>query len=174
MVSMSIREGVRRRSQARLVGAVTAVLVLAWGTAVVSAAENGERGPDTLRVVTYNIKLGGALKLERKFPESLKPQISIARMFRLGKRLKAPDILALQEVCSDEGGWQLEYFREMQEQQSGESHMVFAPAHPDGANFMCDRGQAIYSRYPIVDSGMIQLPNTRQDRSVTWAEIDLP
>ncbi|QSQ25015.1 endonuclease/exonuclease/phosphatase family protein [Pyxidicoccus parkwayensis] len=122
-----------------------------------------------LRVVTYNVHLGEALKDERK-SGALK---SMRETFREEKYLWAVDILGLQELCSDEGGWQLAYFDELMRSWGGPSYSAYALADPVEKT-MCARVEAIYSRHPIIDSGVIELPNVRQPRSAVWADIDVP
>lgn len=121
-----------------------------------------------LRVVTYNVHLGESLIGERKGGGG-----SIREKFRDEKYLWAVDILGLQELCSDEDGWQLDYFDELMRSWGGQSYRAFALSDPVG-KMMCGRVEAIFSRHPIVDSGAIELPNVRQPRSAVWADIDVP
>lgn len=121
-----------------------------------------------LRVVSYNVHLGEALIDERKGDSR-----SMSRTFREHESLRDVDILGLQELCSDEGGWQLDYFDALMHSSGGPSYSAVALSDPVG-KMMCGRVEAIFSRHPIVDSGAIDLPNVRQPRSAVWADIDVP
>lgn len=93
--------------------------------------------------------------------------------FRDNATLRDVDILGLQELCSDEDGWQVDYFDKLMRSFGGPSYSAVALADPVGKT-MCARVEAIFSRHPIVDSGVIELPNVRQPRSAVWADIDVP
>jgi endonuclease/exonuclease/phosphatase family metal-dependent hydrolase len=121
-----------------------------------------------LRVISYNVHLGEALNDERAGGSR-----SMLQAFRDNATLRDVDILGLQELCSDEGGWQLDYFDKLMRSFGGPSYSVVALADPAGKT-MCARVEAIFSRHPIVDSGVIELPNVRQPRSAVWADIDVP
>jgi endonuclease/exonuclease/phosphatase family metal-dependent hydrolase len=121
-----------------------------------------------LRVISYNVHLGEALIDERDGGSS-----SMSKAFHERKMMWNVDILGLQELCSDEGGWQLDYFDTLMRSFGGPSYSAFALSDPVG-KMMCGRVEAIFSRHPIVDSGAIELPNVRQPRSAVWADIDVP
>lgn len=97
----------------------------------------------------------------------------MVRAFRDNATLRDVDILGLQELCSDEGGWQVDYFNKLMRSFGGQSYSAVALSDPAG-KAMCGRVEAIFSRHPIVDSGVIELPNVRQPRSAVWADIDVP
>jgi endonuclease/exonuclease/phosphatase family metal-dependent hydrolase len=122
----------------------------------------------TLRVITFNVHLGEALIDERDGGSK-----SMSRTFQQNPYLQDVDILGLQELCSDEDGWQLDYFDTLIRSFGGPSYSAFALADPVGKT-MCARVEAIFSRYPIVDSGAIELPKVREPRSAVWADIDVP
>jgi endonuclease/exonuclease/phosphatase family metal-dependent hydrolase len=127
-----------------------------------------------LRVISYNVKLGFAMKQERKLgKKKLAKKFSMARMIKKHERLKNFDILGVQEICTNQGGWQLEYFNDFLRQEYGGSWMSVAREDPD-TSFMCERASVIFSRYPITNSGVIQLPRINQARSVAWADIEIP
>src|SRR5262245_34294953 len=114
---------------------------------------------DPLRVVTYNVKLGDALIAERKTPAPWNQAISMKEAFRREPALSKVDILGTQEICSDEGGWQLDYFEELiRSQHEGRAWRAFARSD-EKSSIMCQRGEAIFSRYPITGSGRLELPN---------------
>ncbi|MFL5347261.1 MAG: endonuclease/exonuclease/phosphatase family protein [Hyalangium sp.] len=121
-----------------------------------------------LRVISYNVHLGEALIDERGGGSR-----SMIQAFRDNATLRDVDILGLQELCSDEGGWQIDYFAKLMRASGGPSYSAVALADPVGKT-MCARVEAIFSRHPIVDSGVIELPNVRQPRSAVWADIDVP
>ncbi|MCY1022925.1 endonuclease/exonuclease/phosphatase family protein [Pyxidicoccus sp. MSG2] len=121
-----------------------------------------------LRVISYNVHLGEALIDEREGGSS-----SMSEAFHERKMMWNVDILGLQELCSDGGGWQLDYFDALMRSFGGPSYSAFALADPVEKT-MCARVEAIFSRHPIVDSGAIELPNVRQPRSAVWADIDVP
>lgn len=120
----------------------------------------------TLRVVTFNAHLGEALLEERDGNRR-----SIARTFEAAPALRGADVLALQEVCAGEGGWQLAYFDRMVEGESGPAKMAIARSDPSEAGLPCARVEAIVSRYPIVAQGVLQLPELSEPRSAVWADI---
>ncbi|XXF76216.1 endonuclease/exonuclease/phosphatase family protein [Myxococcaceae bacterium GXIMD 01537] len=121
-----------------------------------------------LRVITYNVHLGEALIDERDGGSD-----SMAQKFQQYGLLRNADILGLQELCSDEDGWQVDYFNEYMRSLGGPSFSAVALADPVEKT-MCARVEAIFSRHPIVDAGAIELPNVRQPRSAVWADIDVP
>lgn len=121
-----------------------------------------------LRVISYNVHLGEALIDEQQGGSK-----SMSQTFREHEYLRDVDILGLQELCSDEEGWQLDYFDTLMRSFGGPSYSAFALSDPVG-KMMCGRVEAIFSRHPIVDSGAIDLPNVRQPRSAVWADIEVP
>ena len=125
-------------------------------------------GGQTLRVVSFNVHLGEFLKYERDGHHA-----SIERTFERDTRLRNADIIGLQELCSDEGGWQLDYFNRVIHDTANSGYMAMALADPVNKT-MCARVEAIYSRYPIVDQGVITLPQVFEPRSAVWADIDVP
>ncbi len=133
------------------------------------AAADGAR----LRVISYNIYLGKALRAERSASDEVKPLLSIARLLGRHPSLRGFDVLGLQEVCSGEAGWQLEYFDRLLREQYGVSWMHFGRSDEFGSQ-MCERGEAVFSRHPIVAGGRIRLPNIKEERSAIWADIETP
>ncbi len=121
-----------------------------------------------LRVISFNVHLGEALIDERDGGGR-----SMSRTFQYRPTLQDVDILGLQELCSDEGGWQIDYFDKLMRSFGGPSYSAVALSDPVG-KMMCARVEAIFSRYPIVDSGAIELPQVREPRSAVWADIDVP
>ncbi len=121
-----------------------------------------------LRVISYNVHLGEALMDEREGGPA-----SMLQAFQDHASLRGVDILGLQELCSDEGGWQVDSFDTLMRSFGGPSYSALALSDPIG-KMMCARVEAIFSRHPIVDSGAIDLPNVRQPRSAVWADIDVP
>ncbi|MBS2032204.1 MAG: endonuclease/exonuclease/phosphatase family protein [Deltaproteobacteria bacterium] len=121
-----------------------------------------------LRVVSFNVHLGEFLKYEREGHHA-----SIERSFRQDPRLRSADIIGLQELCSDEGGWQVDYFHQVMKDTAGQSYVATALSDPIG-KMMCARVEAIYSRFPIVNQGVITLPQVFEPRSAVWADIDVP
>lgn len=83
--------------------------------------------------------------------------------------LRAFDVLALQELCSDHDGAQIKRVS------FGHGvHLIFGREDLD-RDGECKKGQAILSRHPILDSGLIELPKIRSvGRSTLWADIQLP
>lgn len=158
------------RPLARLLTVCATLLVLSTGCATTAEPEGatdlGAAG--RLRVISYNVHLGEALIDEREGGSD-----SMLQTFQSHDWLRNVDILGLQELCSDEGGWQVEYFNELLRSFGGPSYSVTALSDPVG-KMMCARVEAIFSRHPIVDSGAIDLPNVRQPRSAVWADIDVP
>jgi endonuclease/exonuclease/phosphatase family metal-dependent hydrolase len=158
------------RSLARLLTVCAVQFLLSTGCAGTPEdwASASEEAAGRLRVITYNVHLGKALIDEREGGSD-----SMLRAFHDRASLRDVDILGLQELCSDEGGWQIDYFNELMRSFGGPSYSATALSDPVG-KMMCARVQAIFSRHPIVDSGAIDLPNVRQPRSAVWADIDVP
>lgn len=148
---------------------IAALAVLLEGCATVSerpaVALAAEGRP--LRVVSFNIHLGEALEKERSGGHG-----SMARVFGSEPLLQGTDILGLQEVCADEGGWQLDYLRRMVGAPAGRTGMATALSDPSGG-FECERVEAIISRHPVVASGAITLPQVFEPRSAVWADIEI-
>jgi endonuclease/exonuclease/phosphatase family metal-dependent hydrolase len=127
-----------------------------------------------LRVVTYNIYLGKALVKEREATsEKKRNKYSIARVFEKEVSLAGVDVLGVQELCAHQAGWQLEYFERILQRGTQEPvYSTFGLADPVGPGYgNCQRGEAIFSRYPILDSGVIQLPNVKEPRTAIWADL---
>lgn len=145
------------------------VLGLLAGTSVTPSAHWRE-GPRArrLRVVTYNVHLGEALIGERNGGSR-----SIERAFATEAALRGVDVLGVQELCSNEGGWQLAYFDRLMRESGGASWRAIALSDPVG-RMMCGRVEAIYSRFPIVASGAITLPQVNEPRSAVWADLEVP
>lgn len=143
-------------------------------TSVLPSNGHATNAPKTLRVVSYNIAQGHALGFERSLHSKfLKRQASIATAFRRKAGLKNFDILGLQEICKGAAEEQLEYFRNILRSRGYSSYSRFAQANPF-ANDHCRSGQMILSRYPIVDSGVIELPLLRPGGKVAlWADIEV-
>lgn len=131
--------------------------------------------PERLRVVTYNVHWGKALKAERDGDKDE----SIARALDKQPKLAQADILALQEVCAGEGGWQVTYFENYMRER-GAAYTALAYQDPtltdkdETVGHPCDRAQVLVSRYPIVASGTLSFPPVRQPRSAVWADILVP
>jgi len=53
------------------------------------------------------------------------------RAFRDNAMLRDVDILGLQELCSDEGGWQVEYFNGLMRSFGGSSYSAVALSDPE-------------------------------------------
>jgi endonuclease/exonuclease/phosphatase family metal-dependent hydrolase len=150
------------------------LITLLLGLSILTVSQPVFAGPPLkLRVVSYNIKLGWALKKERSLPKALRKPLSIAHLLSNHKSLKNFDILGTQEHCSNEGGWQLDYFRNFLRERDGRVWAVTGREDPD-TTFLCERVAGIFSRYPIVASGLLKLPFLHQARSVTWADIVIP
>ncbi len=123
-----------------------------------------------LRVVSWNIGLGVFID---------QPHPRLSRLSREGASvrnalahhpdLRGFDLLALQEVCSHEDGKHLRLL-----DRTLPFQRVFArsdPARPGE----CQKGEAIYSRFPITASGVLQLPAFRRvGRSALWADVSVP
>lgn len=137
-------------------------------------ASSSDASAARLRVVTFNIHLGEALIEERDGGHR-----SLARAFREEADLTGVDVLALQELCAGEGGWQLRYFQRLFRER-GAVYTALAYADPSHASPdpnigpPCDRAEVILSRFPIVASGTIELPAVREPRSAVWADLELP
>lgn len=158
-----------RRSLAGLAGLSSlAGLALAAACATPPDLRGARAGPDerTLRVVTFNVHYGEALLDERDGNRR-----SISRTFLAHPALRGVDILALQEVCAGDGGWQLAYFDQMVDGPAGSSKMAVARSDPSDEGLPCERVEAIVSRYPIVAQGVLQLPQLFEPRSAVWADI---
>ncbi|MCC7440671.1 MAG: endonuclease/exonuclease/phosphatase family protein [Bdellovibrionales bacterium] len=126
-------------------------------------------GAEPLRVVTYNIFLGAALgKPER-------PRADLGLALERNHRLEGWDILALQEICLADGAWQVDYFQDLLRSRGETPHLSVAEVDPDTENAQmskCRRAQATLSRFPILDEGVIRLPQIhRERRIVLWSDI---
>ncbi len=135
--------------------------------------------PTPIRVVSYNIYLGASVQKEREArdagDERKRLKYSIAHAFMKEGRLRFPDIMGTQELCAYQGGWQLQYFEELL---GGDLHEPVYSVHgfedPTGGGYgNCQRSSAIFSRFPIMDSGVIQLQNLSEARSAVWADLDI-
>jgi endonuclease/exonuclease/phosphatase family metal-dependent hydrolase len=129
----------------------------------------------SLRVVTYNVHLGKSLREERSGGRG-----SIRKAFQAEDDLRGVDILGLQELCGGEGGWQVDYFREVVGGPTRLADAAIAFADPSQQEIdpdigpPCSRVEAIVSRFPIVASGTIVLPRIREPRTAVWADLEMP
>ncbi len=155
-----------RRGPSRLALLAGLALAAACATAPAPRAVRASPSERTLRVVTFNVHLGEALLDERDTNRR-----SIARTFEAEPALRGADILALQEVCAGDGGWQLAYFDRMVAAAPGPAKMAVARSDPSPAGLPCARVEAIVSRFPIVAQGALQLPQVFEPRSAVWADI---
>lgn len=146
------------------------LLVLALTVAGCVSPEFGPRPvfdpQTTLRVVTWNVHLGRPLGAAPGEPR-------IAEILSSDPALGGVELLALQELCGNEGRWQLEYFAEAMRQRHGAAYTAFVRVDPDDP-MMCERGQALISAHPIVDFGRVELPRVRQTRAFLWADVLMP
>lgn len=115
----------------------------------------------TLRVATWNLGLGDPLD------EWSGASLADHPVF------EGTELLALQELCSDHDGRQLEAFAAALRQHQGDVYTAFVRVDPADP-MMCARGQALVSAHPIVASGRVELPRVRQVRSFLWADVLLP
>ena len=150
------------------------------GLALAFAAVGGctaarAKGEGTLRVVTWNVMRGLMVDVEHS---ALVRHLVPARATFPGVLVGNPglagfDVLALQELCGDEGGKQLRYFEQLVGG-LGQRWSVFARNDEDRVG-ACAEGVAILSRLPILASGTMQLPTVRlPERTAIWADLRLP
>lgn len=111
-----------------------------------------------LRVATWNVGLGEAL---HTWPAEALADHPV---------FEGTELLALQEICSDDEGRQLETFAAALRQHQGDAHVAFVRTDPADP-MMCARGQALVSAHPIVAYGRVELPRVRQVRSFLWADV---
>lgn len=119
-----------------------------------------------LRVATWNVHLGRALG-------SAPGEPGVAELMNEHPGLGGVELLALQELCGNGGGWQLAYFENAMRQAHGTAHTAFVRVDPADP-MMCERGQALVSAHPIVASGRVELPHVRQTRALLWADLLVP
>ncbi len=126
--------------------------------------------PDGLRVISYNVALGALLSTPSpRFSRLTRSEPSIRAALIDRPELRDFDILGLQEICGPEVSAQLEALKTL-----GPYAIFFARADLDRPG-ECRKGQAILSRYPILDQGVIRLPPARRvGRAAAWIEISLP
>lgn len=115
----------------------------------------------TLRVATWNVGLGDPM--DAWAGESLAAH----------PVLEGTGLLALQELCGDDGGRQLEAFASAMREHRGEAQAVFVRTDPADP-MMCARGQALVSAHPVLAYGRVELPRVRQVRAFLWADVLLP
>jgi endonuclease/exonuclease/phosphatase family metal-dependent hydrolase len=130
-------------------------------------ASPGQAPEASLRVVTYNIANGMMLKPRASAQlRYSREAITVRHALRRHRALSGADIIALQEVC---GARDLPTLRSL-----GPYHVHFDPVHP-ASHDTCRKGQAVLSRWPILDAGRIQLPRLRRvNRSAMWVDVQVP
>lgn len=114
-----------------------------------------------LRVATWNVGLGQPLET---WPGETLADHPV---------FEGTELLALQEICSDDGGRSLQTFAAAMRQHQGDARVAFVRTDPADP-MMCARGQALVSAYPIIAYGRVELPRARQVRSFLWADVRLP
>jgi len=119
-----------------------------------------------LKVVSYNIAMGMLMK-------SKWSQKRVIHKFLSNKKLKMSHILGLQEICLNHPE-QLELFANIFKKQFGIAYIHTGNQDPQAHASSCQKGQAIISAYPIVNSGRLQLPRVGSFRAAIWADIMLP
>lgn len=151
-----------------ILGALLALLALA-GCAGAQSPRGGLALPAeaSLRVVTYNIANGMMLKPRASAQwRYSRDAATVRQALRRHAALADADVIALQEVC---GATDLRALRSLRGY-----HLHFDPAAP-GSRDDCRKGQAVLSRWPILDAGRIQLPRLRAvSRSAMWVDLQVP
>lgn len=147
-----------RRFAQRLTAAVVAVAVVAVLARPVGNDPAGSVDPDVIRVATYNIRFG--FDLDGRFAASQQ-----ARLLRAHR----PDVVLLNEV---DRGWLTSGGHDALEiiaEELGLPHVRFTPAADEVW------GNALLSRYPIVESASEVLPsgNDPMGRSQLAAVLDI-
>lgn len=164
------------------VGWVVGVAALVWlglsGCASVSPVLSGsglrgvegERAETELRVVSWNVGLGVFLDHSgRRLSRLSRGGWSVRNALSHQPLLRGFDVIGLQELCSHGDGAHLKVLARV-----FPYHRVFGRSDPRRRG-ECEKGEAIFSRYPLVRSGVIQLPPTRRvGRSAVWADVAVP
>lgn len=144
--------------------------------AAVLAADAGSADAGlALRVVTWNIDLGGMLdrSADGGVADAPKTGALVAAIAADG-RLRGPDLLGVQELCAHQDGWQLRALDRVVARADAPAVHAFAIADDQGPGYgHCQRGEALISRFPIVASGRLALPTVNEVRSALWADVDV-
>lgn len=178
----------RHRGAARRSGAPSAVvwaalaLVALWGAASGCASVGGAseglgqavtaspEAPTHLRVVSWNVGLGVFLDhTDRRLSRLSRGGWSVRNALAHHPELRRFDVLGVQELCSHGDGVHIRAIEDV-----FPYHRFFGRSDPKRRG-ECEKGEAIFSRYPIARSGVIQLPPIRRiGRSAVWADVEVP
>jgi len=112
-------------------------------------------------VITYNIHKGAGIE---KNPSGLRKFLTNT------PGLKDFDVLAVQEICGDNNALQVRTLSALLSTPSRPIYTYFVSSDLS-AQKECGKGQAIFSRRPIVGTGSILLPFIRQPRVMVWVDV---
>jgi len=116
-----------------------------------------------LRIVTYNIYKGQGLE---------KNPLSLRYFLTEHPDLRGTDVLAVQEICGDGNARQVEILTGLLSEPGKRVHSHFVSSDlGDGEE--CGKGQAIFSRFPILGKGSVLLPFIRQPRVMIWVDLKI-
>lgn len=117
---------------------------------------------DAFRAVTFNIYLGKGLD---------ENPARFGWYLNQTEPLKDFDVIGMQEVCGDREGEHLRMLRALL-RQSGPIYSHFVSSDPNDRK-QCGKGQAIFSRHPILSQGAKLLPFVREPRMMVWIDINV-
>jgi endonuclease/exonuclease/phosphatase family metal-dependent hydrolase len=134
---------------------------LAFAAFVVSLATATDARATELRVVSFNVAMGAA------FGGPLRGLLR--ETFEEHEHLRGFDVIGLQEACVNDPET-IEPFRVVMQKVHGRaySHAVLENSR---SREKCKKAEVILSRFPIVDSGGIDLPRIGARRSAAWVDV---
>jgi endonuclease/exonuclease/phosphatase family metal-dependent hydrolase len=115
----------------------------------------------TFRVVTYNLHRG----------EGFKDPAGFARFLNEDSRVGPFDVLGVQELCGNNGQKQVDDLTAILAKK-GPIYTYFVSSDPTDTK-ECGKGQAIFSRHPILGSGFRMLPFVREWRVMVWVDLEV-
>lgn len=130
-----------------------------------------------LKVLTWNIQAGIGTKAAHQYASQAYRQVfhtpaKKRTLKQIAKVLKDYDLVALQEV--DLGGRRSNFQSQVEILQSYAKFPYAVSQQNRVIGRVSKHGNAIFSKYPILDSQDLKLPGSRSGRGVLIAHIDLP
>lgn len=141
---------------------------LACALALTGCADTGGK-QGALRVMSWNLARGHGLE-PPVVGNGLPARWTALGALRDDPRVQVTDVLALQEVCGDQGARDVGRVAAAFDT----PHVFFHRADVDREG-ACREGQAVVSRWPIVAAGTLVLPALKPMRkTAVWVEIAVP
>ena len=131
------------------------------------ATDGGKCGE--FRVMSWNVARGYGLN-PPVLGAMLPRRLTTAGALEDDERVKAADVIALQEVCGEADAHDVGWFAAA----LGTPHVYFKRADPDRVG-ACKEGLALISRWPIVKAGSLLLPAMKPMRKTAiWVDVRIP